>query len=90
MTKKTNRQADLHRFDEPKEKAQGEYSYGSGADQMVVEERERQREEISQARPEGSRSQITDDRVIPEGMGGAGGGDIDDLGDVANPKQRPG
>jgi hypothetical protein len=67
----------LHRWEEPKAKAQSEYGYASGAEQMQAEERERQREKHSQARPEGSSSELTDDRVMPEGMAGAGERDRD-------------
>jgi hypothetical protein len=80
----------LHRWEETKEKAQGEYAYTSGADQMRAEERERQRDRLSRARPEGSSSQLTSDRVLPEGMAGAGGGDVDDMGAVGYPDEASG
>jgi hypothetical protein len=90
MNESQEEKSRLHRWEEPKSKAQGEYSYASGADQMRSEERERQRDEMSRARPEGSSSQLTDDRVLPEGMGGAGGGDLDDMGDVGYPEEAAG
>jgi hypothetical protein len=90
MSESQEQKPRLHRWEEPKDKAQSEYSYASGADQMRSEERERQREEVSRARPEGSTSQITDERVLPEGMGGAGGGDLDDMGDVGYPEEAAG
>lgn len=86
----SERNRELVTWDDPKEKEQAESSWTSGAEQMQVEERELQRDRVSRARPDGSSSQLTTDRVMPEGMDGAGGGDIDDVGDVGYPEEASG
>jgi hypothetical protein len=86
----SERNQELVDWDEPKEKEQAQSSWSSGAEQMRAEERELQRDRISKARPGGSSQSLTDERVIPEGMGGAGGGDVDDVGDVGYPEEASG
>jgi len=86
----SERNRELVNWDEPKEKEQADSSWASGAEQMQTEERELERDRISKARPEGSTRKLTEDRVMPEGMGGAGGGDIDDVGDVGYPEEASG
>jgi hypothetical protein len=63
----------LHRFDEPKRKAQAEYAPAIGADQMTVEERESEREAISRAIPGGVERVANEQRLPAEGIGAAGG-----------------
>jgi hypothetical protein len=71
-------------------KDQAEFGYTSGAEQMSVEEREMQRIRQSNALEDAGDPRLTEERIIPEGMGGAGGGDVEDVGDVGYPEEAGG
>lgn len=81
---------DLLKKDREREKQQSEYGYSSGAEQMSVEERERQRNMQSNALEDAGDPRMTEERAFPEGMGGAGGGDVEDVGDVGYPEEAGG
>lgn len=72
------------------EKDQSQHGYSSGAEQMTVEERELQRNIHSNALENAGDERLVEERVFPEGMGGAGGGDVEDVGDVGFPEEAGG
>jgi len=80
----------LLKKDRAREKQQSEFGYSSGAEQMSVEERERQRILHSNALADAGDPRLTEERIFPEGMGGAGGGNVDDVGDVGFPEEAGG
>jgi len=85
----SNNQNLIH-TDENRTKEQAQHGYVSGAEQMTVEERELQRNATSNALENAGDPRLTEERVIPEGMGGAGGGDVTDVGDVGYPEEAGG
>lgn len=80
----------LIRQDAPRDKEQASTSYASGAEVLANEERERRRNEQSQALEDAGDPRLTEQRSEMEGMGGAGGGDLDDVGDVGYPEEAGG
>jgi len=82
--------AELVRSDEAVAGDQSEFGWTSGAEQMTNEEREHQRNIHSNALENAGDAALIEERIIPEGMGGAGGGDVDDVGDVGFPEEAGG
>ena len=74
-----------------KDKQQAEYSFTTGADKMTVEEREDEREAITNARPGGFDRVVNEQRLPAEGIG-ASDGEIrhafTDAGDQDSPTKR--
>lgn len=73
----SERNRELVHWDEPKEKEQSESAYATGAQQMISEERERQRDAMSIAKPDADDPRRLEERILPEGAQVTGGEDYD-------------